>query len=68
MWDDGATFGGFVLNGACIDIDECATDGVGADICNAGAICENTIGSFHCGCAAGVNQGKIFKMSEQAFP
>lgn len=44
---------------ACIDIDECATGGVGADICNAGAVCENTIGSFHCGCAASENHGKI---------
>ena len=67
MWDDGVTFGGIMLDGACIDIDECATGGVGADICNAGAICENTIGSFHCGCAAGVNQGKISMLSQQTF-
>ena len=50
-WDDAVD--------ACIDIDECATGGIGADICNAGAFCENTIGGFHCGCTAGENQGKI---------
>ena len=54
---EGYTWDGAVE--ACIDTDECATGGIGADICNAGAFCENTIGGFHCGCTAGENQGKI---------
>ena len=40
----------------CIDVDECA---IGADSCYTEPICENTIGSFHCGCNAGMTQGKI---------
>ena len=56
-WNDAAD--------ACFDIDECVTGGIGDDICNAGAICENTIGGFHCGCAAGLNQGKTSTMSEK---
>ena len=48
---------GYTWDGTdCIDIDECAT---GADICYAEPICENTIGSFNCGCGAGMAQGKI---------
>ena len=47
-WDQAAS--------KCVDIDECAT---GADICYAEPICENTVGSFNCGCDAGFTQGKI---------
>ncbi|HVM68544.1 MAG TPA: hypothetical protein VM204_01745, partial [Gaiellaceae bacterium] len=39
---------GFVLDGGCADIDECATTAG----CSSGATCANTPGSFACTCGA----------------
>lgn len=37
----------------CVDVDECAADAGGAEVCPAGRICTNTPGGFTCDCPAG---------------